>query len=36
MGQFQARLDEITARNEPALTELLGSVQEAVKEARNW
>ncbi|MEN4646972.1 P-loop NTPase fold protein [Pantoea agglomerans] len=35
-GQFQARLDEIAARNEPALTELLGRVQEAVKEAQNW
>lgn len=35
-GQFQARLDEIAIRNEPALTDLLGRVQEAVKEARNW
>jgi hypothetical protein len=35
-GQFQARLDEIAARNEPGLADLLGRVQEAVKEARNW
>lgn len=35
-GQFQARLDEITARDAPELTDLLGSVQEAMREARNW
>jgi len=35
-GQFQARLGVIAARNEPGLADLLGRVQEAVKEARNW
>lgn len=35
-GEFQARLDEIAARGDPAQEVLLTRVQEAVKQARYW